>query len=245
MKKMNRIRKFNRFILAFIAAGIIPVLFIGFYSGVLFHGETYRSMEESYRQTAVYGVGSLDIMIERYNTVSKFPYSYNPEYPDRLSDGNGLRLARLLKETGNTTAEELKRRKDINDFLWMALYSDIYITGVVFVEANGEHYAMNRNGNIFIDSTVFEKTINRTKEALPANKMILIPTHEDSYFLGAKNTVFTVGRNYMDISFPMGYEEVIGTFYIDVSVKAIDDHFRQLDVYHSGSIVVTDRYDNI
>jgi two-component system sensor histidine kinase YesM len=72
------------------------------------------------------------------------------------------------------------------------------------------------------------------------NQLIVIPTHQDDYFLKRPTEVFTIRRNYIDLSYPLGDDRVLGTLYIDIDIKAIDDIFSHLGLYNYNGIQILD-----
>jgi two-component system sensor histidine kinase YesM len=226
-------------------AGILPVIFISLYSGGLFHKKVRSIMEDSYRQLVRYGSQNLDILIEKYNTTSKLLYNYNPDNRDIVRGISGMGLAKILKEPGANNAERLKRYNDIIAFLYLIQTSDPYIYNVVFTETNGNYYAFGWNNRPLVSPADFDKkTTQKTPDENPG-KLMIFPSHEDSYFQKSTNQVFTVGRNYLDLSYPPWDDHILGTLYIDINLQIIDSLFKQLDIYKYGEIVVTDHDNNI
>jgi hypothetical protein len=114
-----RVHWFNKFIAAFILAGILPVVLVSLYSGGLFRRKVNDIMEDSYRQTAYRWSQNLDLVIEKYNTISKLLYKYNPDNQDIVRGISGRGLANILKEDAATDRERLKRHNDIIAFLYL------------------------------------------------------------------------------------------------------------------------------
>jgi two-component system sensor histidine kinase YesM len=240
-----RINLFNKFIVAFISVGVLPVLFVSFYSATLFRKETYSLMEDNYRQAALYSARNLDSLIEKYNTITKMLYSYNPDNNTLLRGIGGQGLVRVLSDTAADEVEKIKQSNEIITFLYLIHTSDTYITNVVFATSGGSYYAFGQNNRPFIDESDFLLSIKRNQTSVKANQLQIISTHLDSYFQKSTNQVFTIGRNYIDLSYPLGIDRVLGTLYIDISIRCIDDIFRHLDIYQKGSIAIFDSEDNL
>jgi two-component system sensor histidine kinase YesM len=199
-------------------------------------------MEDNYRQAAIYGTRNLDSLIEKYNTISKLLYSYNPENSSIL---RGTGLARILNDTGTGTAEQVRRHNDIIAFLYLIHTSDSYITNVIFAAADGNYYTFGQNNRPFVDAPNFSAAMKINKMSPKPNRLRVIATHHDGYFQKSNNSVFTIERNYIDLSYPLGIDRILGTLYIDVSTRCIDDIFKQLDVYQNGGIAIFDSEDNL
>jgi len=231
---------FGKFVVAFISVGLLPVLFIGFYSGHLFREETYTMMKDSYQQVAVYGIHNLELLIEKYNTITKMLYSYNPDNSSLVRGVDGQGLARILKNKSNSVTEKLRKQNDIETFLRLICTSDSNICNVIFVDSDRTVYTFSRYDRRLIEDEALLKQFEHKDSAVWQNKLFLLATHTDNYFRSAQNRVFTIGRNYMDLSRIVGEEEILGTLYIDIDIKSIDNIFRNMEVYQKCEIVVQD-----
>lgn len=240
--KRARVNLFGKFIVAFISVGLIPVVFIGTYSSYLFRRETYTMMDDSYRQVAVYGARNLDALVEKYNTFSKYLYSYDSYSGDALglTVTDGLGLARVIKEDGTDAAQALKRHNTLTAFARLVYSSDTYIRNAVLVMPDGTCYTSNMSNIKLTDSGAFFDAVGHSRAYERKNKLFLAKTHKDGYFRNSSNDVFTVGRNYLDLSTTFGSEDILATLYIDVDIRAIDDIFNRMEVYQQGEIYVLD-----
>jgi two-component system sensor histidine kinase YesM len=240
---MRGLSLYSKFIVAFISVGIAPVLLISFYSGYIFRKQSLSVIEDNYRQAALYGQRNIDGLLEKYNTISKMLYSYSPDNREILRGTGGLGLANLLKKSGGDQ-DELKRYNDIISFLYLIYSSDSYINNIIFVEPDGRCYAYGRNNRPLTDTEHFLKLASLYKKE-EVNKLEIIPTHRDNYFLGSDREVFTLRRNYLDISYPLGVYRILGTLYIEVDTAVFDVVWRPLEVYHNAEILITDEDDNL
>ncbi|MDR1636040.1 MAG: HAMP domain-containing protein, partial [Treponema sp.] len=234
---------FNKFIIAFVSVGVVPVLLISFYSGWLFRKQSLAVVEDNYRQAALYGQRNIDSLVEKYNTISKMLYTYSPGSEGILRDTGGLGFANVLKSRGSDGPEELKRHNDIISFLYLVHSSDPYISNVIFTETDGTVYAYGRNNRPLTRKDVFFELISPYQGG-EANRLGFIPTHRDSYFLGSGRDVFTLRRNYLDTSYPLGIYRVLGTLYIEVDASVLDAVWRPFESYRKAEIFITDREGN-
>jgi len=241
--KSSQFSLFWKFVIAFISVGLLPILFIGIYSGSQFRQRTYSMMRDSYHQITIYSVQNLDNMVEKYNNITKLLYSYNPEHVSlRVADGMGL--ARMLASTGSEV-EMLRRQSSINAFLRIVNASDGFIRNTFFIEEDWSIHYHARGGQNLTNRHLMIDTFDHINAHHRTNQLILIPTHTDNYFRGNNNNVFTVGRNYLNLARPVGEENVLGTLYMDVDISAIDDIFRRMEIYRTSEIIVTDEYDRL
>jgi two-component system sensor histidine kinase YesM len=172
-------------------------------------------------------------------------YKYNPDNQDIVRGISGIGLAKVFKEPAINSTVRLKRYNDIIDFLYLIQTSDPYINNVVFAEASGDYYAFGRNNRPFIDQAGFDRKMRKTGTSADLNKLMIYATHEDSYFQKSANQVFTVGRNYLDLSYPLGNDHALGTLYIEINIQIIDDLFKNLDIYKYSEIIVRDHDNNL
>ena len=244
-----KLNLFNKFIVAFISVGLVPVLFVSTYSAYLFQRETRLMLEDNYRSTAYYAARNIDNLIEKYNTISKLLYSYNAANSGIVRRADGLGFADILKAPVDNESARMIRYNDIINFLYLIQSSDRYITNVIFAEKNtgipGEDilYTFESNNRLLADRKKF-LSLTQTITS-PVNQLIIIPTHKDDYFQKLPIDVFTIGRNYIDLSYAPGVDRVIGTLLMDIDISAIDDIFSQLGLYRHNEIRVLDASDNI
>ena len=243
-----KINLFNRFIIAFISVGLIPILFISTYSAYLFQRETRLILEDNYRATAFYAARNLDSLIEKYNTITKLLYSYSAASSGIIRRIDGLGFAEILKSPVDSHSAGVIRHNDIINFLHLIYTSDHYITNVIFIENNPNlsdnvFYTFGHNNRPFVDREKFIPLTNRVSERV--NQLFVIPTHQDDYFQKRPVDVFTIGRNYIDLSYPLGSEPVLGTLYMDINVQVIGGIFNQLGLYGYNEIRIMDADDNV
>ena len=245
-----KLNLFNKFIVAFISIGLVPVLFISSYSAWLFQRETRQMLEDNYRATAFYAARNLDSLIERYNAITKLLYSYSAKNSGIIRSMDGLGLAEILKSPVEDEAARVKRYNDIISFLYLVQSTDFYITNVMFMDKSsglnteeGTIYAFGRSSISIINrERLLSITGSRSEKA---NQLIVIPTHQDDYLIKRPVDVFTMGRNYIDLSYPLGADLVLGTLYINVEIKAIEDIFSHLGLYRHNGILILDAEDNV
>lgn len=243
-----KLNLFNKFIVAFISVGLIPVLFISTYSAYLFQRETHFILEDNYKATAYYAARNLDSMIEKYNTISKLLYSYSAASSGIIRRTDGLGFAEILKSEAESESSKLKRSNDIVSFLHLIRNSDHHIANVIFLENQPETagkipYTMGYNNRPLVDPEKFFSLVRN--ENVRPNQLLIVPTHQDDYFQKRPADVFTIGRNYFDLSYPLGYEPVLGTLFMDIDTGAIDDIFNKLGLYTDNEILILDMDDNV
>ncbi len=240
--KKRKLNLFQKFVFSFISVGLLPIIIIGYYSSTVFTRKIENIITDNYRQVAIYGVKNLDNAIDSYNAITKMLYTYNNQESQnavRSYDSQGL--ARILKETDGSEASNLRKRLDLASFTRLIISLDKYIMNAVFVEEDGEYYYASRKNNSLASGDQFLNIVGHKSNVKRKGDLIITPTHEDRYFLYKKNKVFTLGRNYYDLSEPIGHEKIMGTLYMDIDIKMIDNIFKKLSVYDEGEIFVINK----
>jgi two-component system sensor histidine kinase YesM len=219
---------FNKFVLAFIAVGLAPVIVLAFLSAALFRNESRIVLEDSYRQAAMYGARNVENLIGQYNSTSQMLYSY---------EGSSAGFANVLKMPEANQADNYRRYNAIISFLHIVQASDPYIESIIFVESANAVYTISRTGRSLGNKNAFLEIVSKYATADPA-ALILIPSHDDSYFRGAERQVFTIGRNYIDPGRSLGDYHILGTLYIEVDSDAFTPLFKPLDAYTGSAISI-------
>jgi two-component system sensor histidine kinase YesM len=241
-KHWNLFTKLN---VAFISTGLLPVLLISMYLSQRFQTGTFGMMQDNYGQIVAYGVQNIDNMIERYNDISKTLYSYNPESGLTSAASDGAGLARILKSGKHGELEQLKRKKDILAFIQLVCKSDSYIRSVAFIERDGSCHVYVRSNRYLASNALMIERYRHENALESKNKLFVIPTHSDNYYSGGSHQVFSVGRNYIDLSMGVASAEILGTLYIDVDIGAIDNLFSGMEIYQAAEILVMDKDGNL
>lgn len=240
MKKIQ-LNLFQKFVFSFISAGLLPIIIISYYSGTFFTSKAKDMITDNYRLVTIYGVKNLDKALDSYNSLTKMLYTYNDQGNSifvRSSDGQGL--ARILRSSDGSQASDLRKSIDVINFTRLVFSSDKYIKSAIFVEKDNSYYYSSEKNVILEDIGEFFNIVNHKNNIKKSSELIIASPHEDSYFARNRNKVFTIGRNYFDLSLHIGKEEVLGTLYMDISVDMIDNIFEKLSVYNDGEIFVVD-----
>ncbi len=244
MRRRN-LNQFTKLAVAFISVGLLPVIFISMYLSNRFQSETHSMMQNTYSQIAVYGAQNIDNMIERYNNISKTLYSYNPESGAITAASDGAGLARILKSAGGSELELLRKKSDILSFVQLICKSDSYIRSAALIERDGASHAYTRSSRYLSNYNLMLERYRHQDALSKKNKLFIIPTHTDDYYSGGNNRVFSVGRNYFDLSRAVIATDILSTLYIDVDIGAIDDLFSGTEVYQAAEILITDADGNL
>ncbi len=248
MKKRN-LSLYQKFALVIICVGLIPM---GFLSTMIMDRmlkEYGSSLEANYEQAVSYVGLGLDSMLESYNDVSKMPYYYNysNEGIFRLNYMSYDNLRRILYGDGREDNLEETRRQNMDVFLRNVQSVDSSIAACHFIADNQKvresfHYSSR---NPFLkDEQLFRQRIQWETLDRTSKKLLLIPSHKADYYNQSAGTVFTVGRNYFDLTKAVGSTDYIGTLYIDVDLGRMADLCGRVRMGERDRIYVVDRQGN-
>lgn len=228
---------YYKFTLAIIVIGLVPVVILSTFLANRMIEDYRKALRSNYEQAADYVAGSLETMLDTYNTASKMPYNYSYSIREGYVVKDYLyydNLRQILSGEGYEAEEKQKRRAaDMVDFLKYVESVDSYISSVHFIVNNETlgrmdfHYSTY--STFFKDEALFEKEVRVKEIAESSNRMMLIPTHPTGYFSGPSAPVFTVARNYFDLRGEVGNTPYVGTLFIDVNMSRMEQVFRTVN----------------
>ena len=236
-KRRRGLSLYYKFTLAIIVIGLVPVVILSTFLANRMIEEYRKALRSNYEQAADYVAGSLETMLDTYNTASKMPYNYSYSIREGYVVKDYLyfdNLRQILSGEGYDSGErEEKRAGDMADFLEYVESVDSYISGTHFIvdnEALGRmdfHYSAY--STFFKDEERFEEAVRLEGLDKSSNQMMLVPTHATGYFSGLSAPVFTVARNYFDLRGEVGNTPYVGTLFIDVNVSRMERVFRTVN----------------
>jgi two-component system sensor histidine kinase YesM len=205
------------------------------------------SISTNYEQAASYVNDSINDMMEMYNGISKMPYYYNysseGEFQYNYMSFDNLR--QIIYGIGVEPEKiEETRRNNMNVFLNNVLVVDGSIMGVHFIANDREdnriafHKSYSGMQNV-TEETAFEEKMGLIDKT--SKQMIMIPTHKNDYFLMQNSDVFTVARNYFDLTGVVGNYRYVGTLYIDIDGKRLEEAFKNITLNTNDRVYVVDQ----
>lgn len=227
MKMKKSLSLYQKFALVIICVGLIPM---GFLSTVIMNRmlkEYGNFLEANYEQAAVYVSLGLDSMLESYNDVSKMPYYYNysNEGAFQLNYMSYDNLRKILYGEGGAYQED-QRTRGMNAFLQNVQSVDSSIAACHFIADNDtlkESFHYSSRSTFLRDDLLFRQRVRWDGLDRTYKKLILIPSHKADYYTWSAGSVFTIGRNYFDLTKTVGATDYIGTLYIDVDLARMAD----------------------
>ncbi len=245
MKMRRNLSLYQKFALVIICVGLIPM---GFLSTVIMNRmlkEYGNSLEANYEQAAVYVSLGLDSMLESYNDVSKMPYYYNysNEGAFQLNYMSYDNLRKILYGEGAEYQGD-RRTQGMNVFLQNVQSVDSSITACHFIADNDilrESFHYSGQNTFLRDDPLFRQRVRWDKLDKTSKKLMLIPSHEADYYTRSAGCVFTIGRNYFDLTKTVGATDYIGTLYIDVDIERIENLCSRIRLGERDRIYVVDK----
>lgn len=246
---MNKIRwnLYQKFTLVIICIGLVPM---GVLSTVIMNRmfkEYGESLKANYEQAATYINSGIDNMMDSYNDISKMPYYYNysseGSFQVNYMSFDNLRKILYGGEHEEAVLEEA-RKKEMDAFLRNVQSVDSSIEACHFVvdeEIVKSPFHASRRNTFLKSERIFGERLRLAELDQASKQMILIPTHPMDYYNRATNQVFTVGRNYFDLTKAVGNTTYIGTLFIDVDLNRITDLFKDTRFNEQDRIYVADQ----
>ncbi|MGB8451458.1 MAG: histidine kinase [Anaerocolumna sp.] len=245
MKKSEKgLSLYHKFALVIILVGLFPMLML---VTVVTNGMLHDyqvSITSGYEQAARYISASLDKELESINDISKIPYYYNYSSEGKfeynfMSFDN---LRKILEADGiEPEKQELVRRQNMTGFLQNVYTVDSSIVGTFFLGTTDDlRFPYSGRNTYFKDWDNFYQVMDFDDLDKQTRNMILIPTHRNSYFHYQNDEVFTVARNYFNLSGGLTDQPYVGTIFIDIDMKVIYSLFTSADFGDNSKVYVYD-----
>lgn len=248
--KRNRMGKslFFKFVLAILLLGILPMILLS----MIFFQQIFQKYRQSlalnYAQAAQYINAGIENAFESFSSISKTIYQCDFLEHTDIEYNRYDNLRKMIN--GEGYAEETKdteRSRDMEAFLKNSVKADedIYAAHFIGYTEDGEQVTAHfsaysryfRSEDNFLKSVDYENWDEENSQA------ILIPPHKEEYF-GSRRGIFTVGRNYFDIRGEIGEKSYVGTIFLDIDVRCIENLVWSLDFKNGEKIFLFDEKGN-
>lgn len=248
--RWNHLSLFYKFAAVIICVGLVPMTVLSTVIMNRMLKEYGESLKANYEQAAVYANSGIDMMLESYNGVSKMPYYYNytseGEFQFNFMSFDNLR--KILYGVGYEPDKiDETRKQNMHVFLQNVQNVDESIIATHFVADNQmlrESFHCSSRNSFFYNEEQFQKRVRMEQLDRNSKQMILIPTHPTDYYNKSSVQVFTIGRNYFDLTKPVGNTDYIGTLYLDVDLERLAWVFQNMRLGEEDEIFVLDRQGN-
>lgn len=225
---------FQKFAMTIILLGLIPMLILSFFISNKIIRDYKEALEIQYEHAAFYVGSSIETMLNSYNTISQMPYNYNYGNEPVIGDYQLYDNLRQIVQGENYAPDSLEaeRKKEMDKFLRYVEEADKDLVAAHFVgeDQQGEqidfHYSSY--SRYFKAMGLFEEETGCRGLDRGSNQLILIPKHGTAYFGGLNEAVFTVARNYFDNRSPVGEFDYVGTLFLDIRLKRLEQIFHSV-----------------
>lgn len=233
-KHLQNMTLFQKFAMTIILLGLIPMLILSFFTFNKIIRDYKEALEIQYEHAAFYVGSSIETMLNSYNTISQMPYNYNYGNEPAIGDYRIHDNLRQIVHGENYTSESLEgdRKKAMDKFLRYVEEADKDLVAAHFVGEDQQgrqvdfHYSTY--SSYFKGMELFEEETGCGKLDRSSNQLILVPKHSTTYFGGLNEAVFTVSRNYFDNRSPVGEFDYVGTLFLDIRLKRLEEIFHSV-----------------
>lgn len=246
MKKTEKnLSLYHKFALVIILVGLFPMLIlVTVVTNRMLH-DYQMSITSGYEQAARYISASLDKELESFNDISKMPYYYNYSSEGKFQY-NYMSFDNLRKilDAGGIAPEkrELVRKQNMTGFLQNVYAVDSSIIGIFFLGTEEDlRFSYSGRNTYFKDWDIFFQDMGFRQMDKKSRNMILIPTHRNSYYHNQNDEVFTVARNYFNLTGDLKDQPYVGTIFIDIDMKVIYSLFNSANFGNNSKIYVYDK----
>lgn len=243
---------FQKFTLVIICVGFIPMSILSTLIINRMLTEYGNSLRSNYEQAAYYINDSIENSMESYGDISKVPYYYNysseGEFQYNYMSFDNLR--RIVYGIGYEPdkMEEI-REQNMGIFLRNVQNVDSSIDGVHFAAVDSKGNAIrpfhsNARNYMFSSSELFTQRLQLDQIDYTSKQMILIPSHKNDYVIRGDSWVFTVARNYFDLTQAVGTDKYVGTIFIDIYADKLKSALETVHLNEQDIIYVSDENGN-
>ncbi len=237
MKSKKHLSLYQKFVIWLVCFGMLPLGILCLVMINTMFGEYRVSIQSNYNQAAANVNTRVDMVVKTLDDITKMIYSYDAGAWEQstFTYGNYDNVKQILREEGNNN-------QDMQTFLQTIQSAHGSIVAVHFIADDGvnekKNFHSNTSSNYFESEDLFEKSVDYQNLDRISRKAILIPTHENNYFHGEHKKVFTIARNYFDLSdqYTTGVYQYIGTLFLDIDVELLENICRQSDIPENNSI---------
>lgn len=233
MKKRIYISMFTKFFVAFILLGLFPLLLIGQFLYLRLSSSVEDVMVRNASWMAINMGKNIADLIADYNDISKYLYEYtSDEY---------MYFYQLLEDQ-DISAEE--RERQITSILYNMMSMNPSIENIRFIYDKIYNVSRDSTKNLDICKVLDGQWKSDFQEL---TKLYIMQTHsENNYYYNSNQKVFTLARNYMDVSnMKNARTKRLGTLYIDINAKELKGLEQDLTIGNNSEINIIDSTDGI
>ena len=252
LRRPHRVSLFAKFTAVIMLLGIVPIVLLVTVLQSRMLTEYRASLEDAYQDAIAYSAYSIRARLDTYTDLSKFCYYYNyssqGDFSYDYDNYDNLRkiLSGEVFADADNVADSIRREMGLFLHYLNMTDADIEASHFIYAPAGAAKvvsYQLGNYNNSLFDSEAYLRAVDFEHWDTESRKMVLVPTHALDYigFRGSRTPyVFTVGRNYYDITGAVGHEKYLGTLFLDLRTDVFDKLFATLNLTDGGTVYVTD-----
>lgn len=225
---------FIKSVVVLILIGILPLLVMGI--------AIYNAYAESIKE---------NLLSNMYRTTLSIGRGVESVYQDMVDNTNYLYEYRITgydyfyELMEDDSIQEKRRTVMMSGILESILYRNPCIDHVFFITVDGRQYSVVRSSEAVLSSEAAERW-NRQYYDRDRKQAQLIPTHLTDYYYYPQMLDFTIARNIRNTkTIQSADEEVIGTLYIDVNIKALSDVVNETELNAGSEMYIVDKKEKV
>ena len=222
---------FVKMFIAFILIGLIPLLLTGQILYMRLSSSVEEVMISNASQMVVNMGKNVSDLIGKYDDITQSLYDYTSD--------DYLYFYELLDDT---ELEEEERERQITNILYNIMNMDRSIQNVRFIYDKIYNVSRDSTKNMDIRKVLDAQWKPREEDL---NSLYIMPTHSESnYYYNSEEKVFTMARNYMDVStMRTAGSRRMGTLYVDFDPSELEILEEGMDMGEDSEVVVADAKD--
>ena len=222
LRRPHRVSLFAKFTAVIMLLGIVPIVLLVTVLQSRMLTEYRASLEDAYQDAIAYSAYSIRARLDTYTDLSKFCYYYNyssqGDFSYDYDNYDNLRkiLSGEVFADADNVADSIRREMGLFLHYLNMTDADIEASHFIYAPAGAAKvvsYQLGNYNNSLFDSEAYLRAVDFEHWDTESRKMVLVPTHALDYigFRGSRTPyVFTVGRNYYDITGAVGHEKYLG-----------------------------------
>lgn len=225
---------FIKSVVVLIVIGILPLVVMGI--------AIYNAYADSLRE---------NFLSNMYRTTLSVGKGITGVYEDMVDNTNYLYEYRITgydyfyELMEDDSIQEKRRTVMMSGILESILYRNPYIDHVFFITKDGRQYSVVRTSGAVLDS---ETALRWHKQHFDGSlkQAQLIPTHKTDYYYYPQTMDFTIARNIRNTkTIQSAEEEVIGTLYIDINMKALSNIINETELSAGSEMYIADKNEEV
>lgn len=221
---------FAKLAIAFLIAGLIPLLVISRFFFVEFSDNAEQILLGDAKVVLKSSSGYVDSMLKKWDDKTKELYS--------LDVGEGLFLGEVLLDESLSPG---KKNEYVRKFL-NNIGAENGIRSIRFLDLEGNLYYVSEIVGKVINTGEMEKwKTSELKERTSEHQITVIPMHKDIYFSNMNDDVVTVKRNLFDITSVKTVDNCIGTIYLDISRDIMAEQLSEIKLGSRSGFYIIDK----